>query len=105
VTDRCCGLFDGVQPGNHDPRGSLVQDPADADAVSGFDPDDGRDAVAAGGDDAVPDGVFTSGAVFQVDQYPVRAGGGADFGGGGRCQAHECPDGDGASGEPAAQLP
>ncbi|MEY9778365.1 hypothetical protein ABH915_003973 [Arthrobacter sp. MW3 TE3886] len=84
MPDRLCGLVDRIQPGNHDPGGPLVQDAADADAVSGFDPDDRRDAVAAGGNDAVADRIFSSGAVFEVDQHPVGAGRRTDFGGSGR---------------------
>ena len=79
-----CGLVDRVQSGNHDPGSPLVQHAADADAVSGFDPDDGRHAVAAGGHDAVADRIFTSGAVFEVNQHPVGACCCADFGGSGR---------------------
>ena len=75
---------DGVQPGNHDPGRSLVQNATDPDAFAGFDPDDRRDAVASGGNDAVPDRIFTAGAVFKIDQHPVGACRCTDLGRSGR---------------------
>ena len=74
-------LIGTVDAGQHDSRGTVVQDAAHPDPGVGLDPDHGGHPVGTGGRDDVADLFLTAGAVLQVQQQPVEPGSGADLGG------------------------
>ena len=82
--DDAAGLGNGIDTGGHDAGGAEVEDALAFGGIDGGDAHHGGAAGAFDGDDLLSHFGIVAGAVFAVDEQPVKTGLGGDFSGHGR---------------------